>query len=132
MIPESPTVGDAEPPQEYFKSLTTSMTLDRRSSFKKQHESMKAAKGAQKLGVSPRLGRLNISQQGGQPCIPIIQEPVDVKKAKHQGKSKTAIFGKFFERKAADLAASNIVKNVRDGKTGFWRFPSFGRKRTPK
>ena len=129
MIPESPTVGDAEPPQEYFKSLTTSMTLDRRSSFKKQHESMKAAKGAQKLGVSPRLGRLNISQQGGQPKIPIIQEPVDVKKSKQHGK-KISIFGTFFERKAADLAATNIVKNVRDG--GFWRFPSFGRKRTPK
>ena len=76
--------------------------------------------------------RLNIASQGSQPNIPVIQEPVDVKKPKQHGKSKIAIFGTFFERKAADLAASNIVKNVKDGKTGFWRFPSFGRKRNPK
>lgn len=133
VIPESPTVGEPEPTQEYFKSLTQSMTLDRRSSFKKQHEAMKLAKErAQKAIVSPRIGRLNIAHQGGQASIPKIQEPVEAKKTKPPGKSKIAIFGSFFEKKAADLAASNISKSVKDTKSGFWRFPSFGKKKSHK
>ena len=106
------------------------MTLDRRSSFKKQHEALKQAKeSGMKASVSPRMGRLNISNKGGQSNIPVVQEPVVVKKKKHRGFSKIAILSSFFEKKAADLAASSISK---DAKTGFWKFPSFGRKKSRK
>ena len=120
-------MGDLETRQDYFKSLTTSMTLDRKSSFKKQHEEIKAAK---ERSASPRLGRLDKRNQGGQPVIPVVQEPVQAKKKKPRGFSKIAILSSFFEKKAADLAASTFTKDV---KTGFWRLPlSFGRKRSRK
>ena len=119
-------MGEVEPSQDYFKSLTTSMTLDRRSSLKKQHEEMKAVK---ERSVSPRMERVMSSSQGSRPVIPVVKEPVAVKKKKPRGFSKIAILSSFFEKKAADVAATSFT---RDAKTGFWRLPSFGRKRSRK
>ena len=104
-FPAGDTSEDAR--NEYFKSLTQSMTLGRRPKSKSANLPVNTSRTPP--SVSPRMGRFNMSP------IPVVKEPSSMKKTKGRGFSKIAILSSFFESKIAALA------NSASPKPGFWK-----------
>ena len=102
-IPESPSREETgeylEPQADYFKSLTASQTLDRRSKHRARSAGNVQPVSAGAQLARPRYGHLDLSPSPNRE-IPTIQEPVlpaTTKKTK-KSFSKIAILSNFFEQ----------------------------------
>lgn len=114
-IAESPSLelSPSDARLDYFKSLTTSQTLDRRAKHK-IHQGPISPKTASPQMVRPPINRSN----------PEIREPVArAKQKKPRAFSKIAILSSFFEQKIAALANSSSQSKGRS-----WKFPGLKRK----
>lgn len=115
-IPESPSSEfspSADARLDYFKSLTTSQTLDRRAKHK-VNQGVTSPKTA-----SPRMTRPSINRSN-----PEVGEPAArAKQKKPRAFSKIAILSSFFEQKIAALSNSSSHSK---GRT--WRLPRFKKK----
>ncbi|KAK3610275.1 hypothetical protein CHS0354_029735 [Potamilus streckersoni] len=134
-LPESPTTEILNPVsvvagrsqnQNYFKSLTTSMTLDRRTLGKKSKppSSLPAVKSE-----SPQLEPSKLPLREAPKKLPVIQEPVSVKRPKSKAFSKIAILSSFFEHKAAALVGKGPLA---EKKGGLFPLRGFGKKKKAK
>jgi len=115
-IPESPPSEFSPSPDsrlDYFKSLTTSQTLDRRAKHKVNQQTLSSPKTASPRMVRPSINRSN----------PEVREPQAKSKSKKpRAFSKIAILSSFFEQKIAALAGGA------GGKGRSWRLPGFRKK----
>ncbi|XP_052816892.1 SNF-related serine/threonine-protein kinase-like isoform X2 [Mya arenaria] len=121
-IAESPSHDDADkdPQSGYFKSLTSSQTLDRRSKTKLQD--LESGPGP----ICPKPVRpLNLMTRS----VPEIQEPIRAKLKKPRNFNKIAILSSFFEQKIAQLAGNGASKKKK-GKS--WRILAFKKDRRVK
>lgn len=116
-IPESPSseYSPSDARLDYFKSLTTSQTLDRRAKNKVQQQGTSSPKTASPRMVRPSINRSN----------PEVREPVArAKSKKPRAFSKIAILSSFFEQKIAALANSGSASKGRS-----WKFPGLKKKK---
>lgn len=121
-IAESPTseYPEADSRYDYFKSLTTSQTLGRRSKLQTPSNSEL---------ISP-LSASADTPHHVRPVFPLtksvpqIREPARQKQKKARAFSRIAILSSFFEQKIAALSGSGSSQ-----KKLSWRLPGFGKKK---